>query len=151
MVPVLSDTHHAHCRCGSTAFAVTGEPLVTLACHSTGCQQMTASAFSLTAIFPRDRFQVTRGTPVLGGLRDATGHHHCPDCKSWLYTAPEGMEVVNVRPTMLDPPAFNVPFVETFTSEKLPWASTPALHSYEGFPPEEHLERLVAEYDAHRA
>ena len=144
----MTDTHHAHCRCGAVHFRVTGEPLVTLACHCRGCQRMTASAFSLTAIFPRNRFEVTRGSPVLGGLRDATGHHHCPDCKSWLYTAPQGMEIVNVRPTMFDPAAFATPFVETFTAEKLPWATTTALHSFEGFPPEADFPRLMAEYAA---
>lgn len=141
-------THPAHCRCGATAFAVTGEPLVTLACHCTGCRRMTASAFSLTAIFPCDRFEVTKGAPVLGGLRDAVGHHHCPDCKSWLYTAPQGWDFVNVRSTMFEPAAFTTPFVETFTSEKLPWVTTPAVHSFERFPDEAEFPRLMAAYAA---
>ena len=55
---------------------------------------------------------------------------------------------VNIRPTMLDDPAWSAPFVETWTSEKLPWATTPAVHSYEGFPPAEDYDRLIAEFAA---
>jgi len=71
---------------------------------------------------------------------------------SWLFTRPEGIEAfVNVRSTLLDERNWDVPFIETCTSEKLPWASTPAKHSYERFPPPEDYETLVAEYCAHRA
>jgi hypothetical protein len=47
---------------------------------------------------------------------------------------------------MLDEPRDLVPFIETMTREKLPWASTPAVHSFEGFPPMDRYEGLVAEY-----
>jgi hypothetical protein len=38
------------------------------------------------------------------------------------------------------------PFLETFTSEALPWAKTGATHSFETFPPPEAFEPLVREY-----
>jgi hypothetical protein len=41
-----------------------------------------------------------------------------------------------------------VPFIETMTKEKLPWAHTPATHSYEGFPPFEDFEKLMTEFAA---
>ncbi|TIU58111.1 MAG: aldehyde-activating protein, partial [Mesorhizobium sp.] len=46
--------------------------------------------------------------------------------------------------TMLDDHAWFAPFIETWTAEKLPWAATPAVHSYEALP--EEYERLVTEY-----
>ena len=95
---------------------------------------MSASAFSLTLTLPADGFDVTQGEPILGeAARQATSHHfHCPDCKSWMFTRVEGIDwIVNLRPSMLDDHEWFVPFVEFFTGEKLPWASTPAKHSYE--------------------
>jgi hypothetical protein len=120
------------CRCGGVRIRVTKPPLLTGACHCTGCQHMTGSAFSLTVTVPADGFAVTKGEPVIGGLRGPVAHHfHCPDCLSWVFTRAEGMDwFVNLRATMLDDPDWFEPFVELWTDEKLPWATTPARHSY---------------------
>ena len=41
-----------------------------------------------------------------------------------------------------------VPFIETYTSEMLPWAKTPAVHSFPKFPEPSAYEGLVAEFAA---
>jgi hypothetical protein len=56
---------------------------------------------------------------------------------------------VNIRVTMLDDPGPFPPYIETYTSEKLPWATTPAVHSFSRFPPLEEYERLTKEYVSH--
>jgi hypothetical protein len=110
---------------------------------------MSASAFSLSAAIPSEGFSVTQGDPVIGGLHGPTQHYFCPWCMSWMFTRPEGLDMfVNLRPTMLDDAGWFSPFVETFTSEKLPWATTQAVHSYETFPPFDAYETLIAEYRA---
>jgi hypothetical protein len=135
------------CRCGQVRVAVTAPPLLTMACHCTGCQRMSASAYSLSAAIPSQAFAVTQGTPVIGGLHGPTRHFFCPSCMSWMFTRPEGLDMfVNLRPTMLDDVAWFSPFIETMTSEKLPWATTPAVHSFARFPPFERYEGLVKEY-----
>jgi hypothetical protein len=53
-----------------------------------------------------------------------------------------------VRASMLDDHADFRPFIETYTSEKLSWAVTPAVHSYETFPPMEAYEGLIREYQS---
>ncbi len=119
---------------------VTGSPLLTGACHCTGCQRMSASALSLSVALPGDGFEVTKGEPVIGGLHgDAARHFHCPQCMSWMFTrVGSGADAfVNLRPTMLDDATRFVPFIESYTSEKLPWAATLAFHSFERFPPME--------------
>lgn len=122
-----------------------------MACHCIGCQRMTASAFSLSSLYPSDALEVTAGSPVIGGLRGATRHYFCPDCMSWLFTRPEGMDAfVNVRSTMLDDTRGYRPFVETYTSEKLGWAATGAVHSFETFPPEQLFPELLAAFAATR-
>ncbi len=64
-----------------------------------------------------------------------------------MFTRPEVTDAfVNIRPTMLDDSSWFLPFIETYTSEKLPWATTPAVHSFEKFPPFEAYEGLLKEY-----
>jgi len=135
------------CRCGRVRFRVTGDALVTMACHCTGCQRMTASAYSLSGLYPAEAFAVTQGEPVLGGLHGATRHFHCAHCKSWLFTQPEGLDAfVNIRTTMLDAPMSAPPFLETYTEEALPWAATGASYSFQKFPPPESFGTLMQAY-----
>jgi hypothetical protein len=111
---------------------------------------MTGGPYSLSAAIPWQGFEVTQGEPVIGGLHGDTIHHYfCPDCMSWLFTKLEGVDwFVNVRATMLDDTSWFTPFIETWTSEKLPWATTPAKHSYAGLPAMEEYEGLTKEYMA---
>ncbi|WP_337268120.1 GFA family protein [Oryzifoliimicrobium ureilyticus] len=137
------------CRCGQIKFKVDAQPLVTMACHCKGCQRMSSSAYSLSAAIPSEGFSVTEGEPVLGGLRADLKHYFCPSCMSWLFTRMDGMDsFVNIRPTMLEEVGWFSPFVETYTSTKLPFAETGAQHSYPEFPPMEAFEPLVKEYQA---
>ena len=135
------------CRCGQVRIRTSAPPLLTMACHCTGCQRMSASAFSLSAAFPADKFSIIQGEPVIGGIHGPAGHHFCPHCKSWLFTRTEGTEwFVNVRPTMFEDHSWFKPFVETYTSKKFPWISTGAVHSFDEFPPLEAYEGLIREY-----
>ena len=142
-----------HCRCGEIQLRISAPPILTMACHCTGCQRMSASAYSLSAAIPTRGFEVTRGEPVLGGLRDPElRHFFCPSCMSWMFTRPPEMVTrflpafVNVRATMLDDVSWFSPFVETWAKAKLSWATTPAAHSYPEFPPVEDYAMLLAEF-----
>jgi hypothetical protein len=135
------------CRCGQLRFRVTAPPMLTSACHCTGCQRMSASAYSLTISLPSQGFEITQGEPVIGGLHGPTRHLFCASCLSWVFTRPEGLDwLVNLRATALDDARWAKPFVEVFTSEKLPWATTPAAHSYATAPPMEEYQGLMAEF-----
>jgi hypothetical protein len=123
--------------------------MLTMACHCTGCQKMTGSAFSASAAFRAEDFAVTDGEPVVGGLRGDPAHFFCPWCMSWMFTRPAQIPwMVNVRTTMLDAPAHLAPFAETYVSEKLAWAETGAAHSYERFPAMEAVAALGAAFSA---
>jgi hypothetical protein len=136
------------CRCGQVRFRVSAPPLLTGVCHCTGCQKMASSAFSLSVAFPSAGFEITAGEPVIGGLHGDDVHHYfCPHCMTWMFTRPTGMDAfVNVRATMLDDPAWVTPFMETYTSEKLPWATVPAARSFERFPPMDAFQDLIEAY-----
>jgi hypothetical protein len=141
------------CRCGAVRVRVTAPPLLASACHCTGCQKMSASAFSLTLAIPADGFQVVAGETVIGGIRGPQiHHHHCDRCKSWVFTRVDGLDFfVNLRATMLDDHGWFVPFVEVYTSEKLPWAATGAVHSFATQPEMDGYQALVADYGARGA
>ncbi len=139
------------CRCDRVRFRLTAAPVMETACHCTGCQKMTASAFSTTLIVPIEAFTVIAGEPVIGGLRGELAHQHCDWCKGWVFTQlPPGMPFVNVRATMLDDATWFAPWMETYTSEGLPWARTGAVRSFPAFPEMEEYAGLMAAYRADR-
>lgn len=135
------------CRCGAVRFEVTKPAMLTMACHCTGCQRMSASAFSLSVAVPSDGFTVLQGETVLGGLRGDPQHFFCSKCLSWMFTRMQGFDFfLNVRATMFDDTSWTAPYIETYTSERLAWAKTPAVHSFEKFPPFDAYEELIREY-----
>ena len=137
------------CRCGRVKLRISKAPMITMACHCTGCQKMSSSAYSLSAAIPTEGFEVVEGEPVIGGLHGASRHYFCGWCMTWMFTRPEGVDFfVNVRPTMLDDTSWYEPYIETFTSEKLAWASTTARHSYQTYPAMEEYPALIAGYQA---
>jgi hypothetical protein len=139
------------CRCGQTRVRVRVPPLLSAACHCTGCQRMTASAFSLSLAIRSEGFDVTAGDPVIGGLHGPTRHFFCPHCMSWMFTRPDGMdEFVNLRPSVLDEHHWFVPFIEVWTQERLAWASTPAVHSFATQPEFEDYAKLIDAYARQR-
>ena len=98
-------------------------------------------------MIPASGFTVTQGCPVIGGLQGVDRHYFCPHCMSWLFTRPHGIdEFVNVRAALLDNASGYVPFMETWTREKLPWASTPAVESFAQLPEPHEFARLMQAY-----
>lgn len=139
------------CRCGKIELRIDAPPLITAACHCSGCQRMTGSAFSLGAAFAEAALTVSGDEPVVGGLHGATRHYFCDHCKSWLFTKPDQMrDIVMVRTAMLDDQRGLEPFMETMTCEKMPWATTSAQRSYDTWPPGDALHSLIGEFAASR-
>ena len=121
--------------------------MMTMACHCNGCQRMSSSAFSLTAMYPAEALETTQGDPVVGGLHGPEAQHmFCGHCMTWMFTRPAiAPHIVNVRPSMFDDHADFRPFLETYTNAKLPWAVTGAIHSFEEAPPMERYAALLTE------
>lgn len=112
---------------------------------------MTASAFSLSSLYPSGALSITQGKPAIGGLRGASQHLFCADCMTWLFTRPEGMDdFVNIRSTLLDDAASHRPFIETYTQEKLQWVTTGARHSFATLPEESAFPELLAAFAVER-
>jgi hypothetical protein len=139
--------HQGQCRCGKVRIEAAGAPLVTMACHCTGCQRMTGGAYSMSSFYPADRFAVIEGRTVRGGMKTGPDHEFCPDCMSWMFTTAKEIEgFVNVRSTMFNDGRDHRPFVEMYRRESIPGAMSCAVHSYEEFPTESEFPQLIAAY-----
>jgi hypothetical protein len=144
---VSEAVHPGQCRCGAVRIEASGPPLVTMACHCTGCQRMTGGAYSVSSFYPADRFTVTKGRTVRGGLKTGPDHEFCPECMSWMFTVAKEIEgFVNVRSTMFDDAPLHRPYVETYLAEAMPGAASGAAHSYVGSPQESEFPGLIAGY-----
>ncbi len=53
---------------------------------------------------------------------------------------------VNVRASTLDDHSWFVPFVETWTGEKLAWVQTPSVHSFAALPELAQWPALIADF-----
>jgi hypothetical protein len=135
------------CMCGEVRFRVSAPPLLAVACHCTGCQKLSASAYSLSLVVPIGGFVVLRGEPVMGGMHGPHRQLYCPRCKNWMFTHPQGLDfLVNIRATMLDEHDWYAPFVEVHTCEKFLWATTPAKHSFATQPDRDGYTALIEAY-----
>ena len=135
------------CMCGQVKLRVSAAPIITMACHCKGCQKLSASAFSLTAMIAADAVEVM-GETAIGALHGESKYEYCPRCLNWLLTRPAGIPFVNIRPTMFGVAAWSTPFIESYVSERLPWARTAARHSFASLPDPELYGPLTAEYAA---
>lgn len=147
MTDAAQQMREGGCRCDKIRFRVPWPPLMTMACHCTGCRHMTGGPYSLSAMFAGDSFDVTAGEPVIGGLRGGeVDHMFCPDCMSWVFTRVMGGAFINLRSPMLDDTSGTQPFIESYTSEKLDWVTTPAQHSFEKFPELDDYTKAMTEF-----
>ena len=137
------------CRCGALRFRITQAPLLSGACHCTGCQRMTGGAYSLTLTVPSGGFEVIQGEPAHGGLKGSP-HRHCPECLSWVFTQ-AGPGMTNVRSSMLDDAGWVRPYVELCCDEAFPWAKTGAARSYPKFPEPSEWPTLMQAFAAEGA
>ncbi len=137
------------CLCGTVEVHVDAPPLLTLACHCRSCQKFTASAYSLTTMFPYESVSFT-GEFVQGGLgSEGKDHFFCKSCLNFVYSRiGAAHNRINLRTSILENASSFEPFVEVMTDEKMTWSTVPAKHSYAQSP--KTLEELQDLMDAYR-
>ncbi len=99
-------------------------------------------------MFPSAAFSCT-GELVTGGLgRNGRTHYFCASCLNFVYSQIEGANHrINLRTSILSNAGMFVPFMEMMTTEKMPWAHVPVVHSYSSFPKTaKELQALMDEY-----
>ena len=141
------------CLCGAVQIEATALPLLTLACHCHDCQKFSASAYSLTAMFPNEHVTYT-GDLDIGGLHsEQRTHYFCSSCKNFVFSRMKAApERINLRTSLLDDAEMFPPFVELMCDNKQAWANFAVPHSYAQFPKTlVELEGLMKDYETQRA
>lgn len=75
----MSDVHDGGCACGAVRYRVTGEPVVSMACHCTFCQRRLGSAFATFAYFDEKHVEFTQGQLTIY-------EHHSDESGRWVRT-----------------------------------------------------------------
>jgi hypothetical protein len=102
------------CLCGAVRYEVRGEPYQSGLCHCKTCRKLTGSAFSATANWHREQFQMT------GEIRTFERRSFCPVCGSRLFfLLNNGVEVF--LGTLDEAPYFIRPVVEVWGIRREPW------------------------------
>jgi hypothetical protein len=102
------------CLCGAVRYEVYGEPYQSGLCHCRTCKRLTGSAFSATANWRAEQFQMS------GEIRTFDKRSFCPACGSRLfYMLADGVEVF--LGTLGDAPHGIIPMVEVWTVWREPW------------------------------
>ncbi|MGH7818888.1 MAG: GFA family protein [Candidatus Binatia bacterium] len=137
----MSDLREGGCQCGAVRYRVDGTPIAIGICHCSECQCQSGSAFGMSYIVRKERFQLLRGvlktfTRTADSGRPVVGAF-CPDCGTRIYNEPRYMGgVLTLKPGTLDDTSFLQPTVEVWAARKHPWVGLPAgLRSFERQPP----------------
>jgi len=114
------------CQCGKVRYTVSREPIVTVACHCRDCQKLSASAFSITIVIPRDAFELVSGElAVFERPTDAGGVavcYFCSICGNRVYHEnPEKPEFIRLKPGGLDDTSQIRPQAHVWVSRAQPW------------------------------
>ena len=115
-------------------------------CHCAWCQKRSASAFSSIVTVPSAGFEITSGEPDISWSCSEHSHYFCPRCKNWLFLRIAGVDMVNLRATMLDDHRWFAPYVEIFAGNKAPWVLTTVPNSFVDMPGDEDFEALIASF-----
>ncbi|KQY13250.1 GFA family protein [Rhizobium sp. Root482] len=113
------------CHCGFVTYEARIDPDDVGICHCTDCQQLTGSAYRVTATARREDFRLTGGEPKLYvKLGDSGGkslQFFCPTCGSPCYRTGEGAEEVGIRLGTVNQRRALVPRRQSWCGSALPW------------------------------
>lgn len=120
------------CHCGGIAYTAEIDPDAVSVCHCTDCQQLTGTAYRVSVSLPRDRFQITKGSPKTYVKTADNGHRRrqmfCPDCGSPVFTTGEGAgaEEIAIRWGTIRQRRDLAPTRQIWCASAAPWLETVA-------------------------
>lgn len=117
------------CLCGAVRYELRGEPYQAGVCHCLTCRKLTGSAFSITADWRLDQFQMT------GEVKTFERRQFCSACGARLFFLYDtGVEVF--LGTLDEAPNGIMPTVEIWTVRREHWLPPVAgVPQHEGSPP----------------
>ncbi|KRD73084.1 MULTISPECIES: GFA family protein [Sinorhizobium/Ensifer group] len=115
------------CHCGYVTYEAEIDPGDVAICHCTDCQQLTGSAYRVTAGTARENFRLTGGEPKLYTKVAENGRQRlqffCPNCGSPIYTTgtDEDALEVGIRVGTINQRRELKPRSQIWCSSALPW------------------------------
>jgi hypothetical protein len=117
-----------HCHCGAIAFTAEIDPDRVRICHCTDCQQLSGTAFRVTAPCDESDFELLRGNPRIYTKVADSGRRRqqafCGECGSPLYATsnePPGQRTLGLRVGVLAQRASLSPKRQYFFRSALSW------------------------------
>ncbi|WP_109355396.1 GFA family protein [Sphingorhabdus sp. EL138] len=122
----MSQPHHGGCQCGDIRYAITGEPIVTFACHCTICQSQSGSAFGLAMRFHAEDFQISSGQLQSFTRRAESGqvftNSFCANCGTRIHHhASANPDHLSLKPGTLDDTSWLKPTHHIFARSAQNW------------------------------
>jgi len=151
-------TRTGGCACGALRYEVDNEPMFLQACHCTGCQTSTGSAFIMTWMTESSNFRLVQGEPkVFDAFTGSSGETYdfntCGRCGTGLWANIKGCAngITFLRAGTLDDTRDISPMAHIYTKSKQNWMLLPEdvpcfdeAYAREELWPPESLARLAA-------
>lgn len=115
------------CHCGHVKYEAEIDPARVTICHCTDCQQLTGSAYRVTAITDSASIRLTAHPPKVyrkyGNNGRARLQSFCPECGSPLFTTGEGAdaETTGIRLGTINQRRALRPSRQIWCQSALPW------------------------------
>jgi hypothetical protein len=111
------------CHCGAIRYRVEGEPVYHAMCHCSDCRRATGAPAVTWALFPNDRFAVTKGEAKAYASSDNARRHHCADCGTSLFYTNETVfpDMTDIQSGTLDDPDAVPLGIHVQTAERIGW------------------------------
>jgi hypothetical protein len=118
------------CQCGQVHYKLKQPPIVTVVCHCTDCQKLSAGPFSITMLVKREDFELVRGELKAFDRPADSGNiarcYFCPVCSNRIYHEnPDKAEVIRLKPGTLDDTSIIKPEMHVWIRNAQPWVELP--------------------------
>jgi hypothetical protein len=111
------------CQCGAVRYEISARPLQLYVCHCRECRHQSASAFGISAIFPRHALRLIQGETRTWTRPTDSGRVldcvFCVLCGSRLWHATRDEDVLSIKGGSLDEPVDLTGAIHIWTSRKL--------------------------------
>lgn len=138
------------CECGNVHYQVTGDPVVTVACHCNDCRKLSGSAFGTVIVINADDLALTGDLKMWEKPADSGRRKQlffCPRCGNRIYHQdPDAPELVRIRSGTLDLAELPEPQVHVYAARKQSWVNfAEGVTKFAGQPPGDKLHEAIAE------
>ncbi len=129
-----------HCDCGKLSYECTEEPINSVFCYCTCCQQRTNSDKWFGIWVKENGFSITKGESSTFIRQGSSGkdmvHHFCSECGNTVAVYVEAGRFYTVSVATLENSSDFSPNMAIYTASAAPWATFPeGVPKYDTLPP----------------